>query len=187
MVTWQALTGPRLESARLVLSESRIKASGRVVAARSGDHEAYNASFELSVGEDGVVSRLLLRSATAEDERQVSISRTEDGVWLVDRGRGAERSEFEGAVDVNVESSVLFNALPIRRLGLHRESGEHELPVVWVSLPDLSVRLVRERYRTVSLSDTGSVVSFARDESANDLTVDPDGLVIDYPGLASRV
>lgn len=187
MVTWQGLTGPRLESARLVLSENRIKASGRVVAAGIGDFEAYNASFELAVGEDGVVSRLLLRSTTAEEERQISLSRTEDGVWLVDRGRGAERSEFDGAVDVNLQSSVLFNALPVRRLGLHREQGEHELPVVWVSLPDLSVSLVRESYRTVSVNDDGAVIEFARGDVGAQLTVDADGLVVAYPDLARRV
>ncbi|MFI9381073.1 putative glycolipid-binding domain-containing protein [Kutzneria sp. NPDC052558] len=187
MVTWQGLTGPRLESARLVLSENRIKGSGRVVAAAIEGREAYNASFELSVGEDGVVSRLLLRSTTAEEERTMSLSRTEDGLWIVDRGRGVERRDFEGALDVNLQSSVLFNALPVRRLGLHREAGEHELPVVWVSLPDLSVSLVHERYRTVSVDESGSVLEFDRGDASVELTVDANGLVVDYPGLARRV
>ena len=187
MVTWRGEAGNRLESARILLQEARVKASGRVVAADSDEHGAYNASFELSVGEDGVVSRLLLRSTTAEQERQVSISRTEDGVWLVDHGGGAKRSEFAGAVDVNVESTVLFNALPVRRLGLHRKAGEHELPVVWVALPDLSVRLVRESYRTVSINEGSAVIGFTRDSVETDLTVDASGLVVDYPGLATRV
>jgi uncharacterized protein len=187
MVTWQGLTGPRLESARLVLSEHRVKGSGRVVAAAIGGQEAYNASFELTVGEDSIVSRLLLRSTTAEDERTLSLSRTEDGMWIIDRGRGAERRDFEGALDVDLQSSVLFNALPVRRLGLHREAGEHELPVVWVSLPDLSVSLVRQRYRTVSVNANGSVLAFERGDSSAELAVDTDGLVVDYPGLARRV
>jgi hypothetical protein len=187
MVTWQGLTGPRMESARLVLSEQRIKGSGRVVAAAIEGKEAYNASFELSVGENGVVSRLLLRSATAEEERTMSLSRTEDGMWIVDRGRGAERRDFEGALDVNLQSSVLFNALPVRRLGLHREAGEHELPVVWVSLPDLSVSLVRERYRTISVDENGSVLALDRGDASVELSVDSNGLVVEYPGLARRV
>jgi hypothetical protein len=81
---------------------------------------------------------------------------------------------------------VLFNALPIRRLGLHRESGVHEVPMVYVSMPDLSVRLVRQTYRTVSVGEDRSVVNFASGDFSADLLVDADGVVIDYPGIATR-
>jgi uncharacterized protein len=186
MLTWQGVAGqpPRLESVRLLLSDQRIRASGRMVAAGS---EPFSASLELSVTEVGAVSRLLLRSTTAEEERQISLSRTEDGVWLADLGEGTERTDFDGAVDVDVQGAVLFNTLPIRRLGLHREPGEHNLPMVYVSLPDLSVRLVRQTYRTVSVGDARSVVNYAGDGFSADLEVDADGLVLDYPGLATRL
>jgi hypothetical protein len=124
---------------------------------------------------------------TAEEERQISVGRTEDGVWLIDHGQGAARDEFEGAADVDVAGLVTFTALPIRRLGLHRQPGRHELPVLYVSMPDLSVRLVHQTYRTVSIDETGAVINYTVPGFSTDLTVDRDGLVIDYPGIATRV
>jgi hypothetical protein len=186
MLTWQGYDTPRLEQVRLLLSDRRLRASGRLVAA-AGETEQFSASFELSVGEAGAVTRLLLRTATVEEERQISISRTEDGAWLVDLGQGVERTDFDGAVDVDVEFVSLFNAIPIRRLGLHREASEHDLPVVRVSLPDLTVRVVRQKYRTVSVGAEESVVNFSSEDFSQDITVDSRGLVLDYPHIARRI
>ncbi|RKT52043.1 putative glycolipid-binding domain-containing protein [Saccharothrix australiensis] len=185
IVTWQGYDVPRLEQVRFLLSERKLRASGRLVSA--GPDEQFSGSFEVSVGEAGAVTRLLLRTATVSEERQVSVSRSSEGVWLVDHGQGAERADFDGAVDVDVQFAVLFNAIPIRRLGLQREAGEHELPVVYVTLPDLSVRLVRQKYRTVSVGDEQSVVSFESGDFQQDITVDGTGLVIDYPRVARRI
>ncbi|MEJ2852810.1 MULTISPECIES: putative glycolipid-binding domain-containing protein [unclassified Saccharothrix] len=185
IVTWQGYDVPRLEQVRFLLSEHKLRASGRIVTA--GPSEQFSGSFEVSVGETGNVTRLLLRTATVSEERQISVSRSSEGAWLVDYGQGAERADFDGAVDVDVQSAVLFNAIPVRRLNLHLEPGEHELPVVYVTLPDLSVKLVRQKYRTVSVGDEHSVVSFESGDFQQDITVDRAGLVVDYPGIAYRI
>jgi hypothetical protein len=187
MMTWQGVTSPRLEAVRLLVSDGRLRASGRVVAAGSATAEAYSASFEFSVARTGDVGKGLLRTTTADEERHISVGRTEDGVWLIDHGEGSARNEFEGAADVDVAGMVTFTALPIRRLGLHRKAGEYELPVLYVSMPDLAVRLVHQTYRTVSISDEGAVINYTVPDFSTDLTVDREGMVIDYPGIAKRV
>lgn len=187
MLTWQGVGAPSLESVRLLVSDGRLRASGRMVAAAAQDHEAFSASFEFTVAKSGDVGRGLLRTTTAEEERQIMVGRTEDGVWLIDHGQGAERDEFDGAADVDVAGAVTFNALPIRRLGLHREPGEHELPVLFVSVPDLTVSVVRQTYRTVSIGEDGAIINYTDADISVDLTVDGDGMVIGYPGLSSRV
>ncbi len=186
MITWQGLHEPRLEQVRLLLSSDlRLRASGRLVAA--GPDEQFNASFEVSVGESGQVNRLLLRTATVLEERQCSLSRTEDGAWLVDHGQGSKRETFNDALDVDVQFSVLFNAIPIRRLGLHREEGEHNLPVVRVSLPDLTVRAVTQTYKTISVGDEVSVVRFKSGGFEQNIKVDQNGLVVEYPLISKRI
>lgn len=187
MMTWQGVTSPRLEAVRLLVSDGRLRASGRVVAAGSATAEAYSASFEFSVARTGDVGKGLLRTTTADEERHISVGRTEDGVWLIDHGEDSARNEFEGAADVDVAGMVTFTALPIRRLGLHRKAGEYELPVLYVSMPDLAVRLVHQTYRTVSISDEGAVINYTVPDFSTDLTVDREGMVIDYPGIAKRV
>jgi hypothetical protein len=185
MVTWQGYDVPRLEQVRFLLSERKLRASGRLVTA--GPAEQFSGSYEVSVGETGAVKRVLLRTATLSEERHISISRSSEGAWLVDRGQGAERADFDGAQDVDVQFAVLFNAIPVRRLNLHLEEGEHEVPMVYVTLPDLSVQLVRQKYRTVSLGEDRAVVSFTHGEFQQDITFDRTGLVVDYPRIAYRI
>ena len=189
VLTWQGGPPTTLESVRLLFSDTRLRASGRLIAAadRDADREAFSASFEASIDKGEAAGRLLLRTTTGEAERQISLSRTEDGIWLVDYGSESTRDEFSGAVTVDVAGAVTFNTLPIRRLGVHRTAGEFEIPVVCVSMPDLSVTLITQTYRTVDITPEGAVVNFTRGDFTADITVDPEGIVIDYPGVARRV
>lgn len=191
ILTWQRVVSPSLESTRLLFTGSRLRAYGRIVAAanQADGIQAFNASFAASVERAEEAGRLMFRTTTADEETQMSLNRTEDGVWLIDHGDGTQqRSAFGGAMDVDVTGAVTFNSLPIRRLGLHRKAGEFELPVLTVSLPDLSVRLVRQTYRTVSLDDDGAVINYSDDEGLGaDLTVDRDGMIVDFPGRAHRI
>jgi uncharacterized protein len=187
MLTWRAEDGDGLEGARLLLGPVGLRALGRIVRAQPSG--GFTASYRLVVGEDGRVGRVSLTSATAQRERHLTLNRTEDGFWLTDTGSGATRTPFDGAVDVDVAYSVLFNTLPIRRLHLHRDHGDHVLPMVYVTLPELEVQLVEQRYHTVStLDESGrAAVGFAWGSFAADLVVDADGLVESYPGVAVRM
>jgi hypothetical protein len=192
MLTWQRVISPSLESVRLLFAEGRLRASGRIVAAANTTDriEPFSASFSATVERNEEAGRLLFRTTTTgEEERRVSLSRTEDGIWLIDHGDGTtQRNSFDGAIDVDVYGAVTFNALPIRRLGLHRKPAEYELPVLCLTLPDLSLRLVRQTYRTVSVSDDGAVINYSEgDDFDADLVVDRDGMIIDFPGRARRI
>jgi uncharacterized protein len=188
MFTWQSSDGRAMESARVLLGTGGMRALGRSVRAPLNE-PAFTASYRLTVDEQGVVARLSVTSATAGRERNLTLNRTEDGYWLLDTGSGGSRAEFAGALDVDLAFSPLYNSLPIRRLGLHRQAGEHEVPMVFVSLPTLEVEQVTQCYRTVSpLDEQGrSVVHFGWDDSGSELVVDEQGMVLDYPGLATRI
>jgi hypothetical protein len=188
MLTWHGENGHALEGARLILGPTGLRALGRMVRSDSG---GFTASYRLVVGEDGTLNRLSVTSATAERERHLTLNRTDDGVWLLDTGadNGGTRGDGGGAVDVDLAFSPLFNALPIRRLGLHREAGEYTLPMVFVTLPELEVSEVRQTYRTVStLDESGyALVEFSWGDFSAELVVDADGVVASYPGLARRL
>jgi len=150
------------------------------------DTDAYSASCSLTTDEAGVAQRLTVRTVRAQGEQYVTLTRSEEGIWLVDHGQdAARRTDFGGARDVDLAFSPLFNALPVRRLGLHREDARHDLRVVFVALPSLEVCRVSQTYRTVSLGEP-AVISVSSDSFEVELTVDVDGLVLEYPGLARR-
>ncbi|HEY2204696.1 MAG TPA: putative glycolipid-binding domain-containing protein [Pseudonocardia sp.] len=188
MLTYRSEDGRFLESARVLLGNNGLRALGRSVRAPD-DGPAFTASYRLFVNDEGVLARLSVTSATVERERNLTLNHTEDGYWLLDTGSGGSRAEFAGAMDVDLAFSPVFNALPIRRLGLHREPGDHVVPMVFVSLPTLEVRLVEQTYATVRPvgSDGRGVVRFGSGEFTRELPVDADGLVLDYPGLATRL
>lgn len=184
MHTWQAEGVTGLEGARVLLPGGRgLRALSRLV------RPEFTASYRLVVHEDGTLQRLSLTSATADRERHLTINRTDDGFWLLDTGNGGTRKEFGGALDIDLEHSALFNTLPIRRLGLTTETTEHTVPMVFVSLPDLEVELVQQTYRGITPvgEDGTGTVGFSWDDFAADLTVDADGLVLSYPGIAHRL
>lgn len=188
MLTWQAEDGPGLEGTRLLLGTGGgFRALGRMV--RTGPDGAFTASYRLVVADGGTVERVSLTTATAQRERHLTLSRTEDGFWLLDTGSGGTRGEFGGAVDVDLAHSPVFNTVPIRRLGLHTEASEHTLPMVFVTLPELEVREVEQVYSTASVldADGSACVGFRWDDFAAELTVDADGVVQRYPGIATRL
>lgn len=187
MLTWQAEDGHGLEGTRLLLAPGGFRALGRMV--RTDPAGDFTASYRLVVDDGGRVERLSVTCATAQRERHLTMNRTEDGFWLLDRGSGGDRGAFGGAVDIDLAYSPMFNTLPIRRLGLQREADEHTVPVVFVSLPDLEVEAVEQRYRTVSVLDTtgSATVGFTWNDFHADLTVDSEGLVTHYPGVATRL
>ena len=184
MLTWQAHDGHGFEGVRVHFGAGKaFRALGRIVCAEPGGD--WTASYRLVVREDGGVERASFTSATAERERHLTINRTEDGYWLLDTGAGGTRTDFDGAVDIDLAGSAIFNALPVRRLDLHREESEHTLPIVYVTLPGLEPSVVQQTYRVVSTGDT-PVVEFRQDDFTADLRLDQDGFVVDYPGVAAR-
>lgn len=90
-----------------------------------------------------------------------------------------------GAFDVDLGGSPLTNTLPIRRLELLKaETGvSHRLNVAWVLLPSLEVVQADQIY--TPLGDHR--VRYANETFSADLTLDDDGFVTDYPGLARAV
>ncbi|MEE2031653.1 putative glycolipid-binding domain-containing protein [Rhodococcus sp. CC-R104] len=182
LLTWRATNVPRMESVRVQLSGRRIKAAGRIVGAECSEHPAFSASYDMVTDENGVTRRLSVRTTVASGERHMSITRSEEGIWMVDNGTHHQRSPFGGALDVDVILSPFFNALPIRRYGLQSGADELEVPVVYVNLVDLGVQEA-----TVVYSSAADGIHVLSPVSSSTVTVDEDGFVMTYRGLTERV
>jgi len=185
MLTWQAHDGHGFEGARVHFGTGKaFRALGRIVRAQPGGD--WTASYRLVVNDDGDVERASFTTATAERERHLTLNRTEDGYWLLDTGAGGARSDFSGSIDIDLAGSVTFDALPIRRLDLHREAGEHTLPVVHITLPELEASVVERTYRGTT-TDEGALIELTTETGTAELRVDHEGFVIDHSVQATRV
>ena len=185
VLTWRAHDVPRMESVRVQLSGNRIKAYGRIVAAATEVHPAFSASYDLVTDDSGATKRLSLTVTMAERERQLNIARDEENMWLVqDKQNQATREPHDGALDVDVVYSPFFNALPIRRTGLHQRAESLSLPVVYVRIPELTVETVVVDYAS---EGPNAGIKLKSPVAETTITVDDEGFIRDYPGLAERI
>ncbi|WP_343601601.1 putative glycolipid-binding domain-containing protein [Mycobacterium sp.] len=188
MLTWRSPDAARMESVRVQLSGNRIKANGRIVAAATAGHPAFGAYYDLQTDESGATKRFGMTVTLADRERQLAIARDEENMWLVTDHGGESRASFDGALDVDLVFSPFFNTLPIRRCGLYEQACSISVPVIvpviYVSLPDMSVSSAVVSYSSAGAQHGITVQSPVSDTT---VTVDADGFILDYPDLAERI
>jgi hypothetical protein len=148
--------------------------------------EPWAVHYEIAIGSDWRTrsARVSGRSATA-GARELTLESDGSGSWLID---GVPAHQLEGCLDVDLEASALTNAFPVHRLGL-QIGEEADAPAAYVRAVDLSVERLEQRY--VRLDDDGAHQRYHYSAPAFDLecelVYDDRGLLLDYPGIASRV
>jgi uncharacterized protein len=144
-------------------------------------------AYEIEV-DDSFATRRAYVTGRGADGAIVSVSiRAEGrGHWTVD---GRPAPDLAGCVDVDLESSALTNALPLRRLGL-AVGGAAAAPAVYVRAQGLMVERLEQRYhRRADGASGGPSVDYSAPAFEFSCRIDYDaaGLVVDYPGIARRV
>lgn len=198
---WQRID---VSGSDLALFDDRGGLAARGVAVASGTPLPYTCRYELVTDADWAVTRLEVVAEGAGWWRRVRLERTGEG-WRVptseqgDLGRvladarqprpplpGIEDPDrLSEAVDVDLAAAPLFNTVPVRRLGLRQADPgtEHTLTVAYVRLPSLEVSPVEQTYTTLG----DGRVRFRSSTFTAELSLDRDGYVVDYPGLAHAV
>lgn len=163
--------------------------------------EPYRLDYKLETASQFVPLRVHVATQGEGWRRQLDLHRKSDGNWgaRVDQegtaglpDAGGDARSFAGALDVDLELSPLFNTMPVLRRGLHRGGEAIDFLMIWISVPDLSLHPSPQRYTYVQTrSPDERVVRFEAvgdgDDFAADVLFDADGLVIDYPGIATQM
>ncbi len=186
MLTWRAYDARRMESVRVQVSGKRIKANGRIVAAATDTNPAFAAYYDLHTDDTGATKRLGMTVTSAERERQLVVARDEENMWMVTDHQGESRAAYDGALDVDVVFSPFFNALPIRRCGLTEHAESITVPTIYVRLPEMSVSSALVSYSSPAPGSADGIKVHSPVSEVT-LTVDADGFIVDYPGLAERI
>ncbi|MET9515810.1 putative glycolipid-binding domain-containing protein [Streptomyces sp. NPDC002994] len=177
VLTWHVTESGGYETAWIELDGSTLRARGRVVGTVP---EPYWITYELKTVDDFVTQRLQATAEMTDMTAELDLRRAEDGRWTVD---GEPAPDLYGALDCDLGLSPLTNTMPVLRHALHRTPGEREFLMAWIHVPDLTVRPNRQTYTHLSASR----VRYASGTYRADLTLDADGLVVAYPGLAKRL
>lgn len=104
-----------------------------------------------------------------------------DGAWTDADERRIP--SLDGCIEVDIAWTPLTNTLPVRRLDLQGNEPQ-EIDVVYVSMPDLGISRVRQRY--TRLGDHRVRYESLSSGFTRELTIDDEGFVVDYPDLFER-
>lgn len=194
---WEA--GWRAELASVELSGDGLRARGSQL---GRDPVPYRLEYELDATGDGFTTRSLSVDASGADwSRSLRLVRSDGGAWTIDAGgegapglpdAGGDSALLDDALDCDLGFSPLTNAMPIRRHNLHRGPGKVDFLMAWVSVPDLSIEALAQRYTHLRLDPDGAAVRYESVENgevvfSSDLELDTEGLVRLYPRLALRL
>jgi uncharacterized protein len=107
------------------------------------------------------------------------------GHWEID---GSHVPELDGCFDVDLESSACTNTIPVHRLKLHVGQSV-EAPAAYVRALDLRVERLEQTYVRIDDDDDRQRYQYRSPAFGFEaqLVYDASGLVLDYPGIASRV
>jgi uncharacterized protein len=186
-----------MEWVEIALRRDRLRASG---VALGGKPVPYRLDYELETASRFVTTRLKVQARGDGWRRSIDLWRSPAGGWaarteadgaLDGPAAGGDIDGLADALDCDLASSPTTNTMPVLRHGL-LDGGEYvEFTMAWVLVPNLAVVASRQRYVPIrSIDRAGGSPAVIRYESGafrSDITFDDDGLVIDYPQLATRL
>ncbi|MDR5783490.1 putative glycolipid-binding domain-containing protein [Caballeronia sp. LZ065] len=176
---WSQEDGTGIEHLVMNVSAKGIVIESAVVG--ESDAQTFGLVYRIECDARWQVTRLALKLAGGA---ALDLHRDEhNNTWR--DAAGTPLDALSGCIDVDLTATPFTNTLPIRRLALAR--GERRvIRVAYVRVPELAVSAAEQaytciepgrRYRYEGL-DTGFTA---------EITVDADGLVLDYPGLFKRI
>jgi uncharacterized protein len=90
--------------------------------------------------------------------------------------------ELDGADFFDLGWSPLFSSLPVIRDRLLEPGPPRDYLMRWVDVPSLKVSVSEQRYEPLG----DGVVRFRAGDFVSDIAFDPDGFVVNYPGVGAR-
>lgn len=157
----------------------------------------YCLMWRLEVDEKWITRSMLVSTSGAGWSRSLELHHDGLGDWscrtssagkskMAPPGFYSSPLELRDALDCDLGKCPVTNVIPIRRLRLlETEVPNTPLVMAWIDVPSLQVIRSDQVYGSKSAT-TVSYRSFSRDFAA-ELTVDSDGMIVEYPELASRV
>lgn len=121
---------------------------------------------------------------SAAGRNELTLTCDAKGWWAAN---GERRPELDGCMDVDFESSAVTNTLPLHRLDFIERVGV-DVPAAFVRADDLRVERLEQRYTLIGADSEQIVFHYESStfEFECELRYDRSGLVIEYPGIASR-
>ena len=171
---WQGLDQPTMEYLTVSPRESGAHVRGAIVGV--WEQQPIHCTYVVEYNLLGEVTRV------AWDTGEL-VSR-EPGLWVDENGD--DRPEFQTCRTVDIRQTPFTNTLAI----LYAELGTGmtlEIPVIHIDLVASERTVAVQRYTALQWTPAGSRYRFQQGDFEAEISVDADGVVLDYPGLFTRI
>jgi uncharacterized protein len=145
------------------------------------DGATWAVSYEIHVDPAWITRSARIDLRTATGDRTLDLAADGEGHWTAN---GHPMDALAGCLDVDLESSAMTNTLPVHRLALE-PGASAAAPAAYVRALGLDVHRLDQTYRRIDDDGTFGYSAPAFDFSCR-LRYDGSGLVVDYPGIATR-
>lgn len=162
--------------------DGRIRIEGHTTAVENG--QPFTVRYRICLDDAWRTRVARISGQSARGSHAVTLEANGAGGWRVD---GSAARELNGCLDVDLESSALTNAFPVARLAL-RPGEDADAPAAYVRAMDLAVERLEQRYvRRGEGQEQRYGYRAPAFEFECELVYDDSGLLLEYPGIASRV
>jgi uncharacterized protein len=148
------------------------------------DGVTWAVEYSIDLDETGATRGARIRGRSAAGSSAALLEADGAGRWLVG---GVPAPHLDGCLDVDLESSAMTNALPVRRMGLV-PGADAAAPAAYVRAVGLAVERLEQTYARAPDEATGQRYDYAAPvfDFACRIAYDEYGLALDYPGIAVR-
>jgi hypothetical protein len=183
-VLWSVWDKPGLEHLRLTIGDDEIIADGEIITTLFEDRPI-RVDYWIQCDKDWQVREMRVSGDVGE---LIAVILRSDGKGHWTDEEGNPRPDLDGCIDIDIMATPFTNTLPIRRLEWDVGTSL-ELNMAYVKLPALEVVCAPQRYICLRPRGNDGLFRYESVSSGytNELPVDMDGLVIDYPGIWRRV
>lgn len=177
---WGLVEGPGIELLTMTFHTEGVLAQGMLVGESEG--QAYGLAYSVSVDTQWQTRQVDISSPAGGPA--LRIQSDGNGHWhdaISDRALPA----LDGCIDVDIAGTPFTNTLPIRR---HEwlKGQSRDFSMAYVSVPELEPSARPQRYTCLKSGKRFLFESIGENFQA-ELSIDEDGIVIDYSGLFYRI
>ena len=180
---WRWVKSTGLERFELLQSPSQWILRGTILTLTDTGAQAkpVEVRYEIFCDDRWLTKRASISIREASGERKLEIN-VDNGAWFEN---GRTNQTVRGCVDIDLGWTPSTNTLPIRRLRLKDGEASGTITAAWVRFPELKVEPLPQEY--VRLDERRYRYSSRGGAFVAELSVDDQGMVVDYEGLWSRV
>jgi hypothetical protein len=174
-VLWRGIQLPGHEACQLWQSDQLWHLDG--VALFAHQHSPCRLSYQITCDPGWRTRTAQIRGRVGEKLIDVNIRVEGQQRWWLNE---AEVPDVEGSIDLDLNFSPSTNLLPIRRLKL--AVGEQaRITPAWLRFPSFTLEPLPQRY--LRMEESVYRYESGGGKFATELKVDPEGFVVDYPGI----